>query len=126
MPPVLIDQVMPVFDVAERHTVRVMASPDVTYDAARKLDLAKSRIVRSLFAARGLPRQLRAGPVTARNWTFDDFLDAGFVWLGEDPGVEFVIGAIGAFWRPASRLVRVGGLIRVRGLALIKRSAEQA
>jgi hypothetical protein len=30
--------------------------------------------------------------------TLDDLMAAGFVWLGEDPGREFVLGLVGTFW----------------------------
>jgi len=96
---VLIDDLMPTFDVSERHHTLALAPADRTYEAARRLDLARSRVIRGLFAARGIPRLVRARrrPMP-RTMTVDDLMGAGFVWLGEEPGREFVLGLVGTFW----------------------------
>jgi hypothetical protein len=39
--------------------------------------------------------------------TLDDLMAAGFVWLGEEPGREFVLGLVGTFWRPRGGISRV-------------------
>jgi hypothetical protein len=39
--------------------------------------------------------------------TLDDLVRGGFVWLGEDPGRELVLGVIGAFWRPKGGVRRI-------------------
>lgn len=39
--------------------------------------------------------------------TLDDLVRGGFVWLGEDSGHEFVLGVVGAFWKPRGGLRRV-------------------
>src|SRR5207302_1208953 len=57
--PVLIDGFMPEFDVSEHHVARVQASSDRAYEAARRVDLARSRAVRGLYFARGMPMLLR-------------------------------------------------------------------
>jgi hypothetical protein len=105
----LIDRLMPGYDVSEVHRARILASPESTYRAARNLDLARSRTVRALVAARGIPLVLKGRRPRPRPSTLsiDDLLGAGFVWLGEDPGVEFVLGVVGAFWRPTGGVLRV-------------------
>ena len=104
----LIDDFMPTFDVSERHHTLALAPADRTYDAARNVDLARSRVIRGLFAARGVPRMVRGRrrPVP-RTMTLDDLLAAGFVWLGEDPGREFVLGLVGTFWKPSGGVRRI-------------------
>ncbi|TMK85851.1 MAG: hypothetical protein E6G44_05685 [Actinobacteria bacterium] len=104
----LIDDFMPAFDVRERHHTLVLSSSDRAYEAARGIDLARSRAIRGLFAARGLPRLLRDRHRSpARSWTLDDLLGAGFVWLGEEPGREFVLGIVGTFWKPKGGIDRI-------------------
>ena len=104
----LIDDFMPTFDVSERHHTLALASADQTYEAARRVDLVRSRVVRALFAARGVPRLLRARrrPLP-KTMTVDDLIAAGFVWLGEEPGREFVLGLVGTFWKPSGGVRRI-------------------
>jgi hypothetical protein len=105
---VLIDEFMPHFDVSERHHTLALASSDRTYQAARGLDLARSRVIRSLFAARGIPRLIRGrGRSVSRTMTLDDLMAAGFVWLGEERGREFVLGLVGTFWKPSGGVRRI-------------------
>jgi hypothetical protein len=104
----LIDDFMPNFDVSERHHTLVLAPSERAYQAARSVDLARSRVVRALFAARGIPLMIRRRrrPAPA-SMNLDDLVNAGFVWLGEDPGREFVLGVIGTFWRPTGGVSRI-------------------
>ncbi len=92
----LIDRFMPIFDVSERHEMLIHARPDRTYAALRRMDLARSVPVRLLFVLRGLPLLLRRRPWPSL--TLQDFQQGGFVLLGEDPGVEIVLGVVGQFW----------------------------
>lgn len=100
----LIDRFLPRYDVRSRHEMLVEAPPDVTYRAARALDLSASVPVRLLLGLRALPRVLTGGggPPVQGAITFETFTDAGFVVLGEDPDEEFVIGVVGRFWRANS------------------------
>src|SRR5207249_585429 len=103
------------FVMSERHQVDVAAPPAETYQAVRELDLARSRSILLLLAARaGLalltPRRAVAqyGPLARRRrLTLDDVVELGFVLLDEQPGEEIVLGAVGRFWRPASGILRV-------------------
>jgi hypothetical protein len=106
---VLIDDFMPTFDVSERHHTLVLAPAEDAYRAAREMDLARSRVIRGLLSARGIPRMIarRPGRRRPRSITVDRLLASGFVWLGEDPGHEFVLGLVGTFWRPGGGISRV-------------------
>lgn len=104
---VLIDRFMPEFDVSEHHLIRVQAPADRAYEAARHMDLARSAVVRSLFAARGIPALLRRRRPERRTMTLDDLADAGFVWLADEPPAEMVLGVAGTFWRPSGGVVRM-------------------
>ncbi len=103
--PLLIDELMPVFDVRERHAITVGASREATYDAIARTDLAPP-LVRALLFLRALPaalarsrqsvRKLRAQgrePITLR--TFERH---GFRILGERRPEEILIGLEGRFW----------------------------
>jgi hypothetical protein len=97
---VLIDDFMPIYDVSERHHTLVQAPANVTYEAVRRIDLGRSKLVRALFAARGIPLLIRHKRPMTRTLTLDDMVRGGFFWLGEDTGREMVLGVVGAFWRP--------------------------
>src|SRR5207247_1521661 len=84
-----------------------LAPADRAYAAARRLDLARSGITRALLAVRGLPAVVTRRARPMRTMTLDDLADRGFVWLGEDPGVECVLGIVGTFWSPRGGVRRV-------------------
>jgi hypothetical protein len=105
---VLIDDFMPTFDVSERHHTLVLAPAERAFAAARRVDLARSKVIKGLLAARavpGLTRRRRRQPL--ERLTLDDLLAGGFVWLGEEPGREFVLGLVGTFWKPRGGISRV-------------------
>jgi len=104
---VLIDRYLHEYDVVERHHELVLADAERTYGAVRSVDLSRSRLVRGLVAARGLPRLVRGKRSASASLTIDDLLRGGFVWLDEDPGRELVLGVIGTFWRPGGGVRRV-------------------
>jgi hypothetical protein len=101
-----IDQYLPGFDVTEVQQVQVDAQPEAAYAAIRRTDL-RDPIIDALFALRELPnrfaRKLRGDPPppTPTSFTVDAVAtpEMGWVLLGEEPGVEIVVGAVGRFWR---------------------------
>ncbi len=99
----LIDDFLPEFDVVERHRIRVRASAERTYEAVRALDLGRSPLVMALFAVRGLLRRGRR----PGSFTLEDAGRLGFVVLGEEPGVEIVLGLVGRFWQFRGGIRRV-------------------
>ena len=48
----LLDRFMPIYDIAERHHIRVAAPADITFTAACETDLQESSIARVIFRAR--------------------------------------------------------------------------
>ncbi len=94
----LIDRLLPDYDLCMRHQVAVRARPGAVYRTVREVDLARSRAIRWLFALRGLPS------VTI---TLASLTEAGFVELGEVPGAELVLGIVGRFWTPSGHLRRL-------------------
>jgi hypothetical protein len=94
----LIDEFLPRFEVVQRHALAVDASPAGAFDAVRAFDLAGSRVSRALFRARGL---LRPGPLG-----LDQLLYRGFVFLGEEPPRELLLGLVGKPWTPLGGIVQ--------------------
>jgi hypothetical protein len=95
MSPLLIDELLPAWDVASRHRIEIDAPAAVVYRQVRALDLSRSRGIRLLLRLRGL----RTDAVN-----LDGLERAGFTVLVEQPRRELVIGLIGKFWTPSGRL----------------------
>jgi hypothetical protein len=94
----LIDEFLPRFEVFQRHALEVHAPPSQVFEAVRAFDLAGSRVSRMLFRARGL---LRPGPLG-----LDQLLYRGFVFLGEEPPDELLLGLVGKPWTPLGGIVQ--------------------
>src|SRR2546428_12979848 len=99
---------MPEFDVSEHHVIRVQASAKRAYEAARRVDLARSPTIRGLLAVRGVPSLLRRRRPGRRTLTLDDLVDGGVAWLAEEAPTELGLGVAGTFWRPSGGGVRNG------------------
>jgi hypothetical protein len=109
---VLIDDYLPSYDVSERHSLLVRASPAATYAALRSADLASAPLVRVLLALRALPGAIAPGGGGVESLrrrggasvTLATFEDHGFRILAEQPPEELLIGLEGQFWRPSGGL----------------------
>ncbi len=105
----LIDKILPTFDVGDDHRVHIAAEPARVYAAFPALDFTRSRVVRTLFAIRSLPSRLRGrgsqepGPQPL----LPSMLAIGWKVLEEIPGQELVAGAV---TRPWAAEVRFRGL----------------
>ena len=105
--PTLVDEVMPVYQVASRHSRIVRAPAATVYAEIRRVEFGQAPVVRGLFALRGLPtRLLHRGQAPAPR-VRSQGVPPGFVLLAERPGRERVLGIAGQFWRPTGNLARL-------------------
>lgn len=87
---------LPQFDVREHHSVDLPVAPERALELALELPAAADWIVRLLIAGRGM---------VARKEPLERFFLAHrFVELERTP-TEWVVGAVGAVWRPRGGLV---------------------
>ena len=93
----LLDELVPAWDFDERHGIRAAAPAARLLDAVREVTPAETPLLRALFLLRGLSARAQE-PIWAQ------LLRGGFRVLGERPGVEVVVGAIGRPWRVWERL----------------------
>jgi hypothetical protein len=102
-----LDDFLPSFHFSERHQTLVQASPKHVYDSTRSLDFAHSPVIRWLMWLRQTPGRLLRFDFENKGlgFTFDDFEAAGFIRLMDDPPNEFVLGAVGIFWKLTPQLV---------------------
>jgi hypothetical protein len=95
----LIDEWLPEFDVGERRDIALPLEPDRALALALGTPVVPDRVVGALLAARGM---------AARTETIERFfLTHRFVVLARTP-TEWVVGAVGAVWRPRGGLVPLG------------------
>jgi hypothetical protein len=111
----LLDELMPRFDVRERHSTSIHAKPAQVYTAIREADLGGGLATRALLALRALPAAVIAlvrSPTAAvaefqgreRSVRLADFERDGFRVVAERPPEEIVIGLLGKFWTPRGAL----------------------
>ena len=89
----------------EQHAIEVAAPPEVALASARATAPGDVPVFMALMAVRSLPGLVRGRTLglAMRRPIVDQFVDAGFVLLA-DSGDEFVLGAVGRFWRPSGSL----------------------
>jgi hypothetical protein len=94
----LLDRFMPVYDIVERHHIRVAAPADITLAAAGEQDLMALPAVRTIFKAREIV--LRSAPDITTHPRGLLALTKSIGWgvLAEVPGREIVMGAITQPW----------------------------
>ncbi|HEX6418569.1 MAG TPA: hypothetical protein VFZ77_08725 [Acidimicrobiales bacterium] len=104
----VIDEILPAFDVTRVDTVVVAAPADDVYRVALDLDLVEvvrdDPVVGILFAVRSIPDRVmrllgRRDEPPPPSMRLRDLPQEGeWIRLGEDPGREIVFGAAGRFW----------------------------
>ncbi|MFC3898376.1 hypothetical protein ACFOWZ_43500 [Lentzea rhizosphaerae] len=110
--PLLADRFAPRPEFGRTDHLLVDADPTTTWKSLRELDLTELRGGLAAFAVwfRDVPERWRArsegGARERTRLTWND-LDAGTDWmiLGENPGQEIALGAVGKFWRPVVKWV---------------------
>ena len=104
----LLSRFMPVFSLREADHVPVAAAPEQAWPAVRGFDAARIPFVRALFELRIVPERIaalgkgQAQPSVASVGveSIERARGPGFQILGEEPGREVVVGALGRFWKP--------------------------
>jgi hypothetical protein len=115
--PLLLDGVLPDFRFTRLERTAIAAPPGAVFDAARELDLlgVHSPLFDAVMWVRVLPDKLRnRTPPPLPQVRVADVFDLAakgeqqpWVPLGEDPGRELVLGAVGKVWRPSIEWRRI-------------------
>ena len=115
----VIDELMPRYDVSARHSIKVHAPVDLVDRALRAVDFGESKVTRRLLTLRSLPGMTVGAPWTGRDGASPDapaparpssrltligMLDRGFAVLVDRPKQEVVLGTVGRFWEPRPQL----------------------
>ena len=96
----LLDRFMPVYDVVDRHCIRVDAPAAVTLGAARNMELSRLPVVRAIFKGRELLLHARPDARPRPKGLLNDMLSLGWSVLAEIPGREIVVGSVTKPWEP--------------------------
>jgi len=94
----LLDRFVPVYDVVERHHIRVAAPPAVTLIAAREQDLFRLPLVHAIFKTRELILRATPDQQPQPRGLFAATQAMGWGVLAEIPGREVVVGAVTKPW----------------------------
>jgi hypothetical protein len=112
---VLIDELLPIYDVSDSTATVVAADSATAWNALLETDLIevgrRKPLVGALGAVRMLPELAAHLPhgerpprapdrMTLRQTTDEPSEQGGWVLLGERPGAEIALGLVGRFWRP--------------------------
>ena len=97
----LLDDVLPEYEVSEVHSVRIAAPPGVVLEAVKRATPGEMPLVRLLFAVRSLPARFagKQGLPDDKTGSLYEQMARRFVPLAEDPGREEVSGGIGQMWK---------------------------
>jgi len=105
--PSILDRFMPEFEVAERHEIAVAAGAPITFQVACHLDMLRSRVIRSIFAARDVVMRSRpSAPPLERDFV-TEMLDLGWGVLEQVPGRSLTLGAVTKPWEADVRFFPV-------------------
>jgi len=94
----LLDRFMAEYDVAERHSIRVEAPPEITLAAAAEMDLLASPVVRATIRARELLLRADRDDRPRPAGLLAEVQALGWGVLAEVPGREVVVGAVTRPW----------------------------
>ena len=91
---------LPMYEVVERHHIRVRAPAPTTFAAACEADLLQSSTVRAIFKAREVILGSEPDPVARPHGLLAFAKSIGWGVLAEVPGREVVMGAVTQPWEP--------------------------
>lgn len=94
----LLDQLLPAYEVVERHHVRVAAPAHTTLEAACEMDIWQSVIIRGIFKGREMFLGSHPDNVRRPRTLLAQARELGWAVLSEIPGREIVLGAVTRPW----------------------------
>jgi len=108
----LLDEFMPVYDVAARYEIDISAPASKVYETLLHHSLLDSPVARFLMTLRSLPgaiaQSFKGRPLQKFCIpSISEIKGGDFIKLAEMPGEEIVLGLIGQFWKLHGGLVRI-------------------
>jgi hypothetical protein len=111
--PTLLDEILPMYDVASRHSIRIDATSGRVYQAVRTVDLGRPWVIRVLMGMRSVPARAAAmlgvGGSRARERPPRRAVQGlAFTVIAEAPDEELVLGLLGRFWTSSGGVIPAG------------------
>ena len=104
----LIDELLPEWEVGERHSTLVDAPQDEVYEAVCSFTARESPLFVVLMGVRALPTILTSRPdLSVNRPLIEGLVDFGFVRLAENAPHELVLGMAGRPWRLRASLEKL-------------------
>jgi hypothetical protein len=97
----LIDELLPTYDVSNEYAVTVNDIPSKVYPFVREMDISSASVSMFLFQLRGIKSVCSSDD----HFDLDSLLKLGFVILDEKSSKELLLGLIGKPWTPDGCLV---------------------
>ncbi|NLI12935.1 MAG: hypothetical protein GX425_09995 [Peptococcaceae bacterium] len=105
-----LDYCLPQYNFVERHSITVNSTPEKVFEAFWQLDMAESKIIKTLLKIRGTYGLIFPGKSNKQSslgLSIKDMIDkSGFILLEEMKNKEVVMGFVGRFWRPSGGIDR--------------------
>jgi hypothetical protein len=98
----VLDNLLPLYDVVERHRIRVAAPPEVTLGVARDMNVFDSRVVRAIVKGREVLLGAAPAPtgIARPPGLVAASMAMGWGVLAEQAGRAIVLGAVTRPWEP--------------------------
>lgn len=96
----LLNQFMPVYEIAERHHIRIAATPDITMKAAAEASFQESPAIQTIIRAREFVLGASHNALPSRHGLMSEVQALGWRILAKVPGREYVVGAVTQPWLP--------------------------
>lgn len=101
----LIDDLMPYYDVSAQYGTLVNAAPAHVFDVLQHFDFSQSGVIRFLMGLRTLGRTRKHESTSNQN-LMERMRSGGFIEVARLENQEIVIGVVGRFWRPDSGVLK--------------------
>ena len=97
---------LPQYHFVERHSITVNSTPEKVFEAIWNIDMAESKVIKTLLKMRGTYGLIFAGK-SAPGLSIKDLIGkAGFIPLEKVKNKEIIMGFVGRFWQPSGGIAR--------------------
>lgn len=111
----MLDELMPLYEFDETHSIRVSVPPARAMEAVESVPLGEMPLARLLFTVRSLPAVVegrRGLPAEKTVSLYEQMLAFGFTQLAKEPGREVVCGVVGQMFKPRGGVTPAVGDVR--------------
>lgn len=105
-----LDSYLPQYHFVEKHNLTVNSTPEKVFEAFWQLDMAESKIIKTLLKMRGAYCLLFTGKSYTQSslgLSIKDMIDKlGFILLEKVKNKEIIMGFVGRFWQPSGGIAK--------------------